>query len=55
MGYGAGLVGTPPFFVVTHAAPEKVRLDLRFTFVTDGLTSAHRPGADGGRGRRTCR
>ncbi len=40
MGYGAGLVGPPPFFVVTHAAPEKVRLDLRFTFVTDGLTSA---------------
>ena len=36
MGYGAGLVGTPPFFVVTHYAPERVRLGLRFTFVTDG-------------------
>jgi dihydrofolate reductase len=40
MGYGAGHVGTPPFFVVTHAAPDKVRLQLDFTFVTDGLASA---------------
>ncbi len=40
MGYGAGLAGTPPFFVVTHSEPEHVRLDLDFTFVTDGLASA---------------
>jgi dihydrofolate reductase len=40
MGYGAGLVGTPPFFVVTHSIPDDVRLGLRFTFVTDGLESA---------------
>jgi dihydrofolate reductase len=40
MGYGAGLAATPPFFVVTHSAPEQVRLGLRFTFVTDGLESA---------------
>jgi dihydrofolate reductase len=29
-----------PIFVVTHSAPAKVRLDLDFTFVTDGLASA---------------
>lgn len=40
MGYGAEHATTPPFFVVTHSAPEKVRLDLDFTFVTDGLASA---------------
>lgn len=41
MGYGAGLVGSPPFFVVTHAPPPSVRLtDLSFTFVTDGLHAA---------------
>jgi len=40
MGYGAGIVGTPPFFVVTHHAPERVRLDLDFTFVTDGVRAA---------------
>ncbi|MEA2685548.1 MAG: hypothetical protein QOE93_743 [Actinomycetota bacterium] len=40
MGYGAGLVGTPPFFVVTHSPPEAVRLGLRFTFVTEGLAAA---------------
>jgi dihydrofolate reductase len=40
MGYGAAEVGTPPFFVVTHRPPEHVRLDLDFTFVTDGLESA---------------
>ncbi|MET0726975.1 MAG: dihydrofolate reductase family protein [Acidimicrobiales bacterium] len=40
MGYGAGLAATPPFFVVTHRAPDAVRLGLRFTFVTDGLRSA---------------
>jgi dihydrofolate reductase len=38
MGYGAGLVGTPHFFVLTHRVPDDVRLvDLTFTFVTDGL------------------
>jgi dihydrofolate reductase len=40
MGYGAGLVGTPPFFVVTHSAPDKVRLGLDFTFVTEGIEAA---------------
>jgi dihydrofolate reductase len=40
MGYGARLAATPPFFVVTHAAPQNVRLGLSFTFVTDGLESA---------------
>jgi dihydrofolate reductase len=43
MGYGAQEAGTPPFFVVTHSAPQDVRLqrelDLRFTFVPD-LTAA---------------
>lgn len=40
MGYGADQVGTPPFFVVTHAPPALVRLDLDFTFVTDGVEAA---------------
>ena len=40
MGYGAGLAATPPFFVVTHSAPERIRLGLSFTFVTDGLAAA---------------
>jgi dihydrofolate reductase len=40
MGYGAGLAATPPFFVVTHSVPDRIRLDLRFTFVTDGLGAA---------------
>ena len=39
MGYGAQLAGAPPFFVVTHSAPDEVRLErelgLRFTFVDD--------------------
>ena len=39
-GYGADLVATPKFFVVTHSAPSDVRLTLDFTFVTDGLESA---------------
>jgi dihydrofolate reductase len=30
----------PPVFVVTHAAPESVRLSRRFSFVTDGLAAA---------------
>lgn len=40
VGYGGAHVATPPFFVVTHSAPAKVRLDFDFTFVTDGLASA---------------
>lgn len=40
MGYGATLAATPPFFVVTHAAPAQVRLRLDFTFVTHGLPLA---------------
>ena len=40
VGYGAREVGAPPFFVVTHAAPEQRRLELDFTFVLDGIASA---------------
>jgi dihydrofolate reductase len=41
IGYGAREVARPPFFVVTHAAPETRRLlELDFTFVTDGIASA---------------
>jgi dihydrofolate reductase len=40
MGYGARLAAAPPFFVVTHTAPERIRLALRFTFVTTGLKAA---------------
>jgi dihydrofolate reductase len=40
MGYGANLAATPPFFVVTHSVPDRVRLSLDFAFVTDGLPSA---------------
>jgi dihydrofolate reductase len=40
MGYGAAHAATPPFFVVTHAQPETVRLGLSFTFVTEGLPAA---------------
>ena len=40
MGYGASLAATPPFFVVTHSAPADVRLDMRFSFETDGLETA---------------
>jgi dihydrofolate reductase len=43
MGYGAQQAGTPPFFVVTHSAPQHVRLErelgMRFTLVDD-LTAA---------------
>ena len=53
-GYGAQFAGTPPFFVVTHSAPDDVRLTrevgLRFTFV-NGLEAAveqARDAADGG-------
>jgi dihydrofolate reductase len=40
MGYGARHATRPPFFVVTHSAPEKVRLDYDFTFVTGGPAAA---------------
>ena len=43
MAYGAQPAGTLPFFVVTHSAPQDVRLErelgMRFTFVND-LTTA---------------
>src|SRR5687768_13983881 len=43
MAYGAQPAGTLPFFVVTHSAPQDVRLarelGMRFTFV-NGLTAA---------------
>jgi dihydrofolate reductase len=42
IGYGAAHNATPPFFVVTHAVPEHVRLGHQFTFVTDGVESAIR-------------
>jgi dihydrofolate reductase len=39
MAYGAQPAGTLPFFVVTHSAPQNVRLErelgMRFTFVND--------------------
>jgi dihydrofolate reductase len=46
MGYGAQQAGTPPFFVVTHSAPQHVRLEgelgMRFTFVDDLTTAVER-------------
>lgn len=43
MGYGAQQAGRPPFFVVSHSHPERIRLvdevGLRFKFV-DGLLAA---------------
>jgi dihydrofolate reductase len=35
LGYGAHHVARPPFFVVTHQPPTKVRLTLDFKFVPD--------------------
>ncbi len=40
VGYGAGHAAEPPCFVVTHTAPEQIRLKHRFTIVTDGIESA---------------
>jgi dihydrofolate reductase len=40
MGYGATHAAAPAFFVVTHRAPDSVRLGLDFTFVTDGIVAA---------------
>jgi len=44
LGYGAhqDQSAAPPVFVLTHEAPEKVRLADRFQFVTDGPASAIR-------------
>jgi dihydrofolate reductase len=35
MGYGAQHAARPPFFVVTHAPPAEVRLQLDFRFAAD--------------------
>jgi dihydrofolate reductase len=40
IGYGGRHATTPPVFVVTHRAPDLVRLTSRFTFVTEGLEAA---------------
>jgi dihydrofolate reductase len=40
MGYGASNAAAPAFYVVTHSPPEDVRLDLDFTFVTEGPKTA---------------
>lgn len=49
MGYGADQTGKPPFFVVTHAPPQDVRLErelgMRFTFVDDLATAVDQAGA----------
>ena len=47
MGYGAQFAGAPPYFVVTHRAPDDVRLarelGLRFTFVDSVGAAVGRP------------
>ena len=57
MGYGAQQAGTPPFFVVTHSAPQHVRLQgelgMRFTFVDDLTTAVERARPAGPPVRRT--
>jgi len=40
VGYGAGHAASPPAFVLTHRAPDAVRLVSRFSFVTEGLQVA---------------
>src|SRR5260221_3385183 len=47
MGYGADLTGTPPFFVVTHAAPQDVRLQRELGMLHLRRRSGHcaRPGS----------
>lgn len=42
LGYGADRGGPnpPPFFVLTHRAPETIRLSGDFTFVTGGIAEA---------------
>ena len=46
MGYGAQQAGTPPFFVVTHSAPQHVRLEreLEMRFTLGGGTPLFRAG-----------
>jgi dihydrofolate reductase len=39
-GWSDELEGTPPYFVVTHSAPESTRLPYDFTFVTGGVEAA---------------
>jgi dihydrofolate reductase len=54
MGYGAEQAGSPPFFVVTHAPPDDVRLardlGLRFTFVGDVAGAVEQARAAAGEG-----
>jgi dihydrofolate reductase len=40
MGYGGRHAAAPAFFVVTHSVPERVRLQMDLTFVTDGVAAA---------------
>jgi dihydrofolate reductase len=54
MGYGAEQAAAPPFFVVTHTAPQDVRLEreegMQFTFVDDlsaAVDQARTAAADG--------
>jgi dihydrofolate reductase len=54
MGYGAQQAAAPPFFVVTHTAPQDVRLEreegMQFTFVDDlsaAVDQARTAAADG--------
>jgi dihydrofolate reductase len=54
MAYGARRAGTPPFFVVTHAAPDDVRLErelgLQVSFVPDLAAAVERARAAAGGG-----
>lgn len=50
MGYGADLAGRPPFFVVTHRAPDAVRLGLDFTFCGDIASAVDQARAAAGDG-----
>src|SRR5262245_19503947 len=40
VGYGGRIRAAPPVFVVTHQAPQKVRLKRQMSFVTDGVSAA---------------
>jgi dihydrofolate reductase len=48
MGYGAQHATRPPFFVVTHEPPAKVRLDMDFRFVSDLPTAIEQAKAAAG-------
>ena len=54
VGYGAEQVGTPPFFVVTHAKPETIAARARLHVRHRRARVRHRAGPSGGRrqGRR---